>query len=404
MARLGGFPLRAKHGTQGDRHTLWRRNNVAQIKQPTLQFIVSTVFLLMCEPANSQQAQGGTPPAISLPVPIIAAPSPQLPVGLPTEPAPISVPNIPLDSVRTDMLEKDRADLADMLAGRWDNELQTFFEPELNVPLAQRHDRLHTVIRPLEAGAFGPNAFYVEYRGGGEAGPVVRQRVWILSVDPGLAALRLATFSPKDGKAIEGAWRDPARLSALRPADFVPVAGCDIIWRRRADGFSGETRPGACKITTTGAAQRVLTISERHDLSPATWDVRDIGVDDRGVRAFGSADNAPTRLRRVVPFVCWAGVTRGSEPMIVSDLIVHDQGGVATATLAGLTPSSVTLRLRNVDWPIGQNRPSLTLYVMTGTDPAAKGYAWSEPDAKRIAIDVGGTQASCTRDERAVWR
>jgi hypothetical protein len=64
----------------------------------------------------------------------------------------------------------------------------------------------------------------------------------------------------------------------------------------------------------------------------------------------------------------------------------------------------VTLRLRNVDWPIGQNRPSLTLYVMTGTDPNAKAYAWGEPDAKRIALDINGTQASCTRDERALWR
>jgi hypothetical protein len=88
----------------------------------------------------------------------------------------------------------------------------------------------------------------------------------------------------------------------------------------------------------------------------------------------------------------------------VSDLIVHDQGGVATARLTGATPNAVTIRLRNVDWPIGQNRPSLTLYLMTGTDPDAKAYAWSEPDAKRIALDVGGTQVSCTRDERAMWR
>jgi hypothetical protein len=344
----------------------------------------------------------------SLPVPIIAAPAPvatpvMTPVA-PVGPQGVPVPTPPPDPVRIEMLNKDLSDLSAMLAGRWDNELQSFFEPELNVPIAQRHDRLHTLVKPIEGSPFGAYAFYVEYRSGGEAGAIVRQRIWALSLDSQLGGLRLASFSPKDGKPLEGAWREPGKLSALQLADFVPVTGCDIIWRRRADGFSGETRPGACKVMTTGADPRVLTVTERHDLSTTTWDVRDIGVDDRGTRAFGSADNVPTRLRRVAPFLCWAGARRDEQVVTATDLFLHDQGGVAKATLAGATPSAITLRLRNVEWPIGQNRPSLTLYVMTGTETDAKAYAWSDPDAKRIALDVGGVQASCTRDERALWR
>jgi hypothetical protein len=148
----------------------------------------------------------------------------------------------------------------------------------------------------------------------------------------------------------------------------------------------------------------VLSVTERHDLSAGVWDVRDIGVDERGTRVFGSADNAPTRLRRALPFMCWAGARAGAETVTQTDMILHDQGGMATARLTGATPNVVSLRLRNVDWPIGQNRPSLTLYLMTGNSPDAKAYAWSEPDSKRIALDVGGTQVSCTRDERALWR
>jgi CpeT/CpcT family (DUF1001) len=314
------------------------------------------------------------------------------------------MPITPLDPARADMLAKDLGDLTAMISGRWDNELQTFFEPELGVAANARHDRLHTIVRPLENSTFGPNAFYVEYRGGGEAGNIVRQRVWTLSVDAPLAAIRLASFAPKDGKALEGAWRDPAKLAAISPADFVAVTGCDLIWRRRADGFSGETRPGTCKLVTTGATERVLSVNERHDLSASAWDVRDIGVDDRGARVFGSADNAPTRLRRATPFVCWAGARAGAETVTQTDLILHDQGGYATARLSGATPNVVSVRLRNVDWPIGQNRPSLTLYLMTGSSPDAKAFAWSEPDSKRIALDMGGTQVSCTRDERAMWR
>jgi hypothetical protein len=335
--------------------------------------------------------------AMPLSTPVIAAPTPV--------PVPVSQVSAPkLDPVSGDMLAKDMADLKAMLTGRWDNELQAFFEPELGVPVSGRHDRLHTIVRPLEGGGFGANTFYVEYRQGGEAGAIVRQRIWTLSVDAPLSAIRLAAFAPKDGKPLEGAWRDPAKLVALAPLDFVAVAGCDLIWRRRADGFSGETRPGSCKLVTTGAAERVLSVSERHDLSQNVWDVRDIGVDERGTRVFGSADNAPTRLRRAAPFLCWAGARAGAETVTQSDLVLHDQGGFATARLAGATPNIVSVRLRNVDWPIGQNRPSLTLYLMTGTSTEAKAYAWSEPDSKRIALDMGGTQVSCTRDDRALWR
>jgi hypothetical protein len=366
------------------------------VKKLSLINQVSAAFLLVLLTPASAKAQDASP-TMPLSVPLVAAPTPP-------NSAPVAMPAVALDPVRADMLAKDLSDLVAMLTGRWDNELQTFFEPELGVAANARHDRLHTIVRPLENSAFGANAFYVEYRNGGEAGSVVRQRVWTLAVDPALGAIRLTSFAPKDAKPLEGAWRNPAQLATLVPANFVPVTGCDLIWRRRADGFSGETRPGACKLVTTGATERVLSVTERHDLSAGVWDVRDIGVDERGARVFGSADNAPTRLRRALPFLCWAGARAGAETVTQTDMILHDQGGMATARLTGATPNVVSLRLRNVDWPIGQNRPSLTLYLMTGNSPDAKAYAWSEPDSKRIALDVGGTQVSCTRDERALWR
>jgi CpeT/CpcT family (DUF1001) len=350
---------------------------------------IQTVLLLVATSLHAQDA----PQSTVLPAPVIVAPSP-VPV----------VSTNPPDPAQADMLAKDLSDLAIMLTGRWDNELQTFFEPELGIPPSARHDRLHTIVRPIDGNAFGAVAFFVEYRSGGEAGNVVRQRVWTLAVDGPLGAIRLSALAPKDAKILEGAWRDPAKLAVLVPGDFVPVTGCDLIWRRRADGFSGETRPGTCKLVTTGAAERILNVSERHDLSTGHWDVRDIGVDERGTRVFGSADNAPTRLRRAMPFMCWAGARAGGQTITQTDLVLHDQGGFATARLAGATPEVVSIRLRNVDWPIGQNRPSLTLYLMTGTSAEAKAYAWSEPDSKRIALDLSGTQVSCTRDERALWR
>ncbi|OYU76623.1 MAG: hypothetical protein CFE32_09440 [Alphaproteobacteria bacterium PA3] len=328
------------------------------------------------------------------------------PAVVPAKPVPVPVK--PLAPAMVEVLNKDLLDLADLLAGRWDNELQTFFEPELNVPVPLRHERLHAVVRPIEAPEFGPVSFYVEYRKGGEAGPVVRQRIWTLSVDQELGAVRLAGFAPKDGKPLEGAWRQIEGSEGLKPDQvkkdsFTPVAGCDIIWRRRGEGFSGATRPAACKLVTN-ADKRVLNVSEQHDLSANVWEVRDVGVDERGVRVFGGSELPPTRLKRAETFTCWASVAKVAERAIVSDLVVHDQGGIANAEFAGGSPAKLRLRLRNVEWPIGQNRPSLTLYLLVDGDDRAEGYAWGEPTANRLALDVAGTQVSCTRDPRARWR
>jgi hypothetical protein len=365
---------------------------------------VMTVFLLVPSHGVAQSPPTMPERGVSLPVPIIAAPTPQAQTPSDSPMDAITPTAIPLDPWRLEMLTKDLADLATMLSGRWDNELQTFFEPELGVAPASRHDRLHAFVRPLDASAFGPNAFYVEYRSGGEAGKIVRQRVWTLMLDKQLAGVRLSSFAPNDAKPLEGAWRNLAPLSLLKASDFTAVSGCDIIWRRRGDGFYGETQLAQCKVVTTGTPPRILTVSEQHDLSPNIWEVRDRGIDENGARVFGSPDHSATRFRRITPFVCWVGARKGQETVTASDLMVHDQGGMASATLAGASPNSVSVRLRNVEWPIGQNRPSLTLYLMTGSDTNAKAYAWSEPDAGRIALDVGGTQASCTRDERALWR
>ena len=331
-----------------------------------------------------------------------------LPAKSVSSPPPVPVSVKLLAPAMKEVLEKDVLDLADLLAGRWDNELQTFFEPELNVPLPLRHERLHAIVKPVLAPEFGPVSLYVEYRKGGEAGPVVRQRIWTLSVDHELGAVRLSGFAPKDGKPLEGAWRQIEGSEGLKPDQvkkdsYTPVAGCDIIWRRRGEGFSGATRPATCKLVTN-ADKRVLSVSEQHDLSANVWEVRDVGVDERGVRVFGGSDMPPTRLKRAKTFTCWASVAKGAVRAIVTDLVVHDQGGMASAEFAGGNPTKLRLRLRNVDWPIGQNRPSLTLYLLIDGDDRAEGYAWGEPAANRLALDVGGTQLSCTRDPRALWR
>jgi hypothetical protein len=117
-------------------------------------------------------------------------------------------------------------------------------------------------------------------------------------------------------------------------------------------------------------------------------------------------DGSVTRLRRARPATCWASMLkRTRKPDGAEDwtfhpgLKLHDQGGRVRAG-GGDAPQAV-LRMRNVVWPSGPNRPSLVLYVHTPDSPErAVSYAWADPGAARIGINLRWMQASCTIDGR----
>ncbi len=345
-------------------------------------------------PAPAAPAVTSLPPAPPAPVPAPAT-GPDTALA-PAQPVPVPLGQPAAARLRAEMLAKDMADLAVALEGRWDNEVQVFFEPEIGVPEDRRHVRVHVAVRALPDAAFGGPAFYAEHRQGGEGGALVRQQVWVLSVDEAADGVRLTPHSPIEPELWAGAWADPTRLATLAPDHVRPIIGCELIWKRRAGGFAAETRPNACRLGAQGD-DRAVTVSERHDLSGGIWDVRDIGVDGRGNRVFGVPDGSPTRFRKARAFGCWA--RRGTTT--VTGLALHDQGGTVSA---GEALGGLRVRLRLVDWPVGANRPSLTLYLLPQPGDLAAAFAWTDPDARRIAVAQGGLEASCTEDPAALWR
>ncbi len=113
---------------------------------------------------------------------------------------------------------------------------------------------------------------------------------------------------------------------------------------------------------------------------------------------FGAPDN-PFRMLRARDFTCWISPQKddgsyGFEP----GLKVHDQGG--RVWVDGEDHPRVGIKLRNVRWPTGRNRDSFVLYAYRGDEPdKAVSYAWTSPDADRIAINLRWMQASCTLNE-----
>ncbi len=115
---------------------------------------------------------------------------------------------------------------------------------------------------------------------------------------------------------------------------------------------------------------------------------------------------ATTTLRRARPVTCWGTVPRfakkadGSDDWyFASGLKLHDQGGRVTFGGGDSGAPPVILRMRNVVWPSGPNKPSLVLYVHKPDSPdRAESYSWADPAAKRIGINLRWMQASCTID------
>lgn len=114
-----------------------------------------------------------------------------------------------------------------------------------------------------------------------------------------------------------------------------------------------------------------------------------------------------TKLRRARPATCWGAVLKktrkpdgGEDWHGARQLMLHDQGGRVRLGGGATGAPEATLKMRNVVWPSGPNRPSLVLYVLTpeGGERAVS-YSWADKDAKTVGINLRWMQASCTIDE-----
>lgn len=118
-----------------------------------------------------------------------------------------------------------------------------------------------------------------------------------------------------------------------------------------------------------------------------------------------AANGVATEMRRGTPFRCRLSLRRfAAKPDGSADwafqpgLRLHDQGGRAAASDPGAP--GVVIRLRQVIWPPpSTNKPSLVLYVHKPDEPdKAVSYAWADPGANLIGINLRWVQGSCSRE------
>ncbi len=159
---------------------------------------------------------------------------------------------------------------------------------------------------------------------------------------------------------------------------------CDILLRREAAQFAGETGKGCAKPAG-------MIVGER-----AIW------------LGYGTDRQAWTRHRLAREFQCFVDVPgvgggRAVPYKRFGPFPVLDQGGSVRFTTHETPPRTLEVKLRNVAWAYnnapGQfTRNSLTMYI-SETDAAGKAtegaYVFGEPTAQRIGVNLKHLLANC---------
>ncbi|MEO0981038.1 MAG: hypothetical protein AAFX03_00130 [Pseudomonadota bacterium] len=270
-------------------------------------------------------------------------------------------------------LEKDFAELTGLFAGRWDNDRHVFFAEDAGLAAESVAPRQHIRILPADA-ADGAASFLAERSVEGEPD---RRLIHTFAINA-------------EGETIEHRMAVPTEDGVARP-----VEDCVFDWRRIGAQFVGRSFGEGCaavfpRAQGDGPLAVSLTLSETE-----FW-----VASNRG----GLTNEA--RFRRARVFECWTSILRGAahgdsgegsnDWQFQTGVALHDQGGVATLVTDEAEPRTIRLKLRDVDWPYGTNRPSLVLYVHEGGTERAVSYAWAEGGAERIGINLRWIQASCT--------
>ena len=304
-----------------------------------------------------------------------------------------------MTGVRADeaaVLDKDFRTMMQWFPGVYDNQEQVYFEVEQEVDEALRHERIHHVFEPVDLPAFGEHVFYVQQHLNDDPAEIYRQRIYSFQPDYDEGAVRLTIHIPNDVASLVDAHLDPTKLTGLLPEQTRVLPGCDVFWRRQDNHFVGYMQPNACSYVSSESGKRIIFNDDLLLTEDALW-ISDRAQDEEGNRVFGHPTGVPQKNRKARRFECWVtAMRRDGEWTFRRGLEIYDQGGMVWLETEEQPPEKVGIKMRNVRWPYGNNRPSLVLYAYRPNENRAVSYAWADPSAQRIGINLRWMQASCT--------
>lgn len=283
--------------------------------------------------------------------------------------------------------------------GEYDNHEQVF---RARAKGETPHERLHHIFAPVSLPAFGEHVFYVQQSFPEEGGRIYRQRLYVFAANPERQAIELVIYSFPDEQAVLDAHRHPEKLAALTPDSLRRIPGCEVYWHFNGEFFEGRMDQGACTFLSPRLGKRITIHDDLRLTAEEIW-IRDVARDEEGKLVFGDPDREHHKNRKVRYYDGWAAVKRAGPGAATEDrdwlgmrgLRLHDAGD--QIRLRGEDGKELPYRIELARLTYEQTQvPVLTLRVLEAESGRLIAYAWGEPGAKRIGINLGWLQAGFT--------
>lgn len=189
----------------------------------------------------------------------------------------------------------------------------------------------------------------------------------------------------------------PAQGKDFDPAQWAALDACALHAKREGAGMSYGADASACAVLTPGigstAALLPLTIQSDGEFLRVRFYVDQ-------VRGEGARED----LRRVQAYGGWAAIN-GAGPTAAADssdwhmdrsMRLGSEGGRSPVRFRDGSPSGYSLLLERLTYRDG-NVPVLKLSVVADADGRVLAYAWANPEATRIGINLGWLQVGLDR-------
>jgi hypothetical protein len=290
---------------------------------------------------------------------------------------------------------------ADALMQIWpgvrDSSEQRVIAPDEGHPALTEEDpvRVRTLVARVHLPWLGARVLYLEEFLHDQPSLLRRQLLMRVETEAfGVRRVRVLPYTFKDGERWRRLNRSPQLLSKLKRSDIEATQGCDLVLHQEGDQFRGGTTGLDCAQESRG-----LRLYVDYRLVVGTdvyWYRRRLmreSDDELHEEVIGYNWFAPNDMRLFTCRIEYSVSGKLSELRPIARLDLHDQGGHARFT----TPDGrkFDLSLHTEDWPFASERDALLLLLEQPNDPEPVASAWTDPDARQIAIELGWLNIRC---------
>ncbi len=295
-------------------------------------------------------------------------------------------------------LAADLQTMMKLFEGEFDNYAQAWEEKEQKAE--HPHEHIHSIFARVKLPAFGENVFYVKQYMDGDPAKVYRTRLYCFAANEKEGAVELRIYSFPDEKAVNDAQLDQSKLAGLVPEKMGYYNGCEVYWKRDGEGFNGYMKKDACKVESKRSG-RTLVITDDLKLTKDQIWIRDEAKDTQGNYVYGHKAGIHHKLNRCRYFDGWAALRIAETGDDQKDYLgfmklrMHDQGQFLRMTKPDGETTKYRLQLAQLVQQ-GSKVPVMVLKIFEDGKDQAVSYAWTEPESKRIGLNLRWFQSGFT--------